>query len=419
MDPFERQSSRESIFRESPSDPTDSVVQTQAWYCTAEAEIRGILTLSSNLFFEPDPGDLRVHQNGLGFFQIFVDFRDVEGAGAVTAPADSLPYVEEITDFRSIAFFVQVELNRLNGKSEITDQTIPVIFRVSTGREAHEFAEVLIARTAGNSGSKNFFATLTSVPFSSQAVVDQIAGVPTQKVAENFQTPRSSLAEALSDSISPEPSREEISRAQVLISHRDTAGVEWRARHEEPSFLLTSEMVTNLRHHLPIRLRWSDVTLGFSPKIHGISMQHFVKHQEFLFGDDPDLPGLLVVQDTQGKIFGAFATGRWRVQPNGRFYGSGESFVFEFVKAEEARVNDGSDDWFCTYPWTRKNELFQFVDDRHVIVGGGTTDSAVVIKEGFQFGIAGQSDTYDNPCLASTREFEIRDIEYWVLTNDD
>jgi hypothetical protein len=78
-----------------------------------------------------------------------------------------------------------------------------------------------------------------------------------------------------------------------------------------------------------------------------------------------------------------------------------------------------ADSWLCVYPWTRKNELFQFVDERNLIVGGGSKDAAIVIKEGFHFGIAGESDTYDNPCLASSRDFEILDFEYWIFTTND
>ena len=63
MTDFDRQSSRESIFRESPSETSESLIQLQAWYCIQEGEIPGTLTLASSLFFEPDPGDIRVHQS--------------------------------------------------------------------------------------------------------------------------------------------------------------------------------------------------------------------------------------------------------------------------------------------------------------------------------------------------------------------
>merc|ERR1719335_2168656 len=41
-------------------------------------------------------------------------------------------------------------------------------------------------------------------------------------------------------------------------------------------------------------------------------------------------PSLLIIQDSEGKTFGGFASSSWRVSE--RYYGNGETFVFSFAK---------------------------------------------------------------------------------------
>jgi hypothetical protein len=52
---------------------------------------------------------------------------------------------------------------------------------------------------------------------------------------------------------------------------------------------------------------------------------------------------VLVIKDTGGHVFGAFTAEAWRVAP--RFYGTGETFVFQL---EPHRV--------C-YPWKVRGQI--------------------------------------------------------------
>jgi hypothetical protein len=42
-------------------------------------------------------------------------------------------------------------------------------------------------------------------------------------------------------------------------------------------------------------------------------------------------PSLLLVKDCGGAVFGAYVVDAWRFSP--RFYGSGETFVFQVIAA--------------------------------------------------------------------------------------
>ncbi len=67
------------------------------------------------------------------------------------------------------------------------------------------------------------------------------------------------------------------------------------------------------------RLRpWS---LAYSTKANGISLSTLYRRCSAA------LPTLLLVRDTSGYVFGCYSGDGWRVSP--RFYGSGETFVFQ------------------------------------------------------------------------------------------
>lgn len=62
--------------------------------------------------------------------------------------------------------------------------------------------------------------------------------------------------------------------------------------------------------------------------------------------------------DTQHHVFGAFMTEPWKPN-NPRYYGGGESFVFQLEPHMKI------------YKWTRKNNHFMLTDTGSIAVGGG------------------------------------------------
>lgn len=107
---------------------------------------------------------------------------------------------------------------------------------------------------------------------------------------------------------------------------------------------------------------------------------------------------LLILSDADRKVFGGFASETWRRNP--RYYGSGESFVFEL--APEPRV----------YHWTGKNSYFQLCDGDSIAMGGGDHFAFHVDKR-LEHGTSGPCPTYGSPQLASAPDFIVYRMEAW------
>ena len=164
--------------------------------------------------------------------------------------------------------------------------------------------------------------------------------------------------------------------------------------------LISSTLVTELQNSLPLEVRFHNWQLLFSPKIHGISIPSFYRHCE----ESPHPVVIIVTTAQRCCTFGAFC--KKPFLPNCRkFFGSGENFLFRHSNT-------------CThiYTWTCANELFQFSDNRRIVIGGGSTGSALVVFDNWLRGTCAPCETF-NPTepLACTSEFVIGDIEFWGL----
>lgn len=86
--------------------------------------------------------------------------------------------------------------------------------------------------------------------------------------------------------------------------------------------LLNPTFALQVSRYLPAALQWkTSWRLVYTPRIHGVSMQTFLRHMEC------EGPSLLVVQDHEGHVFGGFASSPWHIAD--RYFGCGESFVFK------------------------------------------------------------------------------------------
>lgn len=100
-----------------------------------------------------------------------------------------------------------------------------------------------------------------------------------------------------------------------------------------------------------------------------------------------------------------------------RYYGTGETFVFQAVPAG-----------VYVYKWTRTNHFFQLSSRAYLAVGGGG-HFAMRIDDELQNGTTARCSTFDNPplCLTSSdlehhegrqddelNEFEIVALEAWT-----
>ncbi|MDR3548619.1 MAG: TLD domain-containing protein [Candidatus Pacebacteria bacterium] len=92
-----------------------------------------------------------------------------------------------------------------------------------------------------------------------------------------------------------------------------------QARRSE---ILTESMLVQLGANVPPLVRMKTLDLVFSISSDGVSMRTFygclAKYN----------PTIVLVEDTKGHVFGAYATESWH--DSTRFYGTGESFLFKF-----------------------------------------------------------------------------------------
>lgn len=103
--------------------------------------------------------------------------------------------------------------------------------------------------------------------------------------------------------------------------------------------LLQEEVVWAMRSHIPIRYKYHDWKMIFSTAMHGTSLLTFYKQL------DSKSPTILVIRDTDGHIFGGFASEPWHVSKT--FFGTGESFLFSVVPTFAVYTWTGADDFYC------------------------------------------------------------------------
>jgi hypothetical protein len=113
---------------------------------------------------------------------------------------------------------------------------------------------------------------------------------------------------------------------------------------------------------------------------------------------------LLLMQDSNGHIFGAFTPEPWTKSE--RYYGSAESFVFQvWPQKIKYDVSLGKD----------KNSFYQLGHDDYLAVGGGS-HFALWFDAHIKYGSSHPSETFENKTISSTPEFTIHACELWALT---
>ncbi|UJR13338.1 hypothetical protein I4U23_000356 [Adineta vaga] len=168
--------------------------------------------------------------------------------------------------------------------------------------------------------------------------------------------------------------------------------------------MLNQEQFLILWNWLPVRLSISQPMLVFTTEEHGFRLQTLLnKIDELEYS-------LLIVKATNGEIFGAFCAGQWSDRHKRTYFGFGESFLFTLVPKE------------TRYPWVgqqsndsnrqnqAKREMFLFVNNEKLIIGGGNGDG-LCIDQNLCEGLTTHCDTFDNQPLCSQTYFSISTLE--------
>ena len=169
-------------------------------------------------------------------------------------------------------------------------------------------------------------------------------------------------------------------------------------------FLLTRDWASDIREMLPLEFRFSEFRFLFSPKLHGISVPSFFRRC-----DEFPYPSVVLVREAGGCcVFGAFCRAAW--VPSHRYFGSTETFVFTLQRRAHREV--------AMYACTGNNRLFQFADEKSIVIGGGSkrSDAALSVHADWLRGTSGSCETFGTTRpLACKSDFVIADIEFWSV----
>lgn len=203
--------------------------------------------------------------------------------------------------------------------------------------------------------------------------------------------------------------------------------------------LLTDALLGKLCSGMPARfLSIPEWTLLYSTEEHGFSLSTMYANCKEHVG-----PTILAVRDSQGALFGVFATETWK--PHFGHYGTGECFLW---KAFEEHDRDQSADalsealtavdlssnpdltvsgdciktsqlagqllnTIVKYGATGRNNQFMISEKDFVACGCSDGRFGLWLDEAMTFGQSHPTSTFDNDILASESKFTILNVELW------
>ncbi|XP_038107717.1 GTPase-activating protein skywalker isoform X6 [Culex quinquefasciatus] len=169
-------------------------------------------------------------------------------------------------------------------------------------------------------------------------------------------------------------------------------------------------MLFTLWSWLPVRITMYQPVLLYTTEEHGCSLTTFYVRVE------QHEPTLLMIKTCNNEVFGAYCSSRWfeRNLKDDRgqrqaYFGTGETFLFSLYP-ERAK-----------YPWVgiegdkglgHASELFMAADSKMITIGGGS-GQAIWMDENIRFGKTDRCQTFNNPPLCASGDFEIRVLEVY------
>ncbi|KAH1073338.1 hypothetical protein J1N35_025666 [Gossypium stocksii] len=163
----------------------------------------------------------------------------------------------------------------------------------------------------------------------------------------------------------------------------------------EPSLLLTEKTRNALYASLPAIVQGRKWLLLYSTWRHGISLSTLYRRSMLWAG-----LSLLVVGDRKGAVFGGLVEAPLK-PTNKKYQGTNSTFVF----------TDRPGDPVIFRP-TGANRYFTLCSTEFLAIGGGG-HFALYLDSDLLNGSSSFSETYGNPCLALSEDFEVKEIELW------
>ncbi|KAG5090311.1 hypothetical protein AAZX31_18G016900 [Glycine max] len=164
----------------------------------------------------------------------------------------------------------------------------------------------------------------------------------------------------------------------------------------EPSVLLSDSIRNVLYVSLPPLIHGRKWLLLYSTWRHGISLSTLYRRSMLW----PGL-SLLVVGDKKGAVFGSLVEAPLRSSSKKKYQGTNKTFVFTNISGQPV-----------IYRPTGVNRFFTLCNTDYIAIGGGG-HFALYLDGDLLNGSSSVSETYGNPCLANSQDFEVKEVELW------
>ncbi|KDP46837.1 hypothetical protein JCGZ_24046 [Jatropha curcas] len=164
----------------------------------------------------------------------------------------------------------------------------------------------------------------------------------------------------------------------------------------EPSLLLSEKARNALYASLPALVQGRKWLLLYSTWRHGISLATLYRRSMLW----PGL-SLLVVGDRKGAVFGGLVEAPLRPTNKRKYQGTNSTFVFTNTPGHPVIFRP-----------TGANRYFTLCSSDFLAIGGGG-HFALYLDGDLLNGSSSVSETYGNPCLAQSEDFEVKEVELW------
>lgn len=164
----------------------------------------------------------------------------------------------------------------------------------------------------------------------------------------------------------------------------------------ESSAFISADLCEFLHACLPNIVRGCKWVLVYSTLKHGISLRTLLRRSAELPG-----PCLLVAGDKQGAVFGALVECPLTTTPKRKYQGTSQTFLFTTIYGQPRIFRP-----------TGANRYYYMCMNEFLAFGGGGS-FALCLDEDLLKATSGPSETFGNECLASSTEFELKNVELW------
>ncbi|XP_004504071.1 uncharacterized protein [Cicer arietinum] len=188
----------------------------------------------------------------------------------------------------------------------------------------------------------------------------------------------------------------EMKRIQPLKDVSGVPLVDHLPEIEEPSMLISNSLRNAVYNSLPTLIHGRKWLMLYSTWRHGISLSTLYRRSMLFPG-----PSLLVVGDRKGAVFGGLVEAPLRPSNKRKYQGTNSTFVFTNISGQPV-----------VYRPTGVNRYFTLCTTDSLAVGGGG-HFALYLDGDLLNGSSSVSETYDNPCLAHSQEFQVKEVELW------